>query len=65
MLLLNPQQHVNVILPKMLNQIVILPVHHFIMKPLLITLEIPNMKLMYHQLKIIGNIMQENKENNI
>ena len=43
-LLLNPQLHVNVLLPKLLNQLVILLVHQFMMTPLLVTLSIPHMK---------------------
>ena len=65
MLLLNPQQHVNVLLKKLFHQIVILPVHQLIMKPLMITLVIPHMNDMHHQLTMSGNIMQENMGNNI
>ena len=44
MLLLNPQQHANVLLPKLFNQVVILTLHQSIMTPLMITLTMPHMK---------------------
>ena len=65
MLLLNPQVHIDVLLPKLLNQILILSVNKFGMIPLLMTLSIPHMKYMYHHLSINGNIMQEKIGKNI
>ena len=65
MLLLNPQLHINVIIPKLLIKIVILLVHQFIIKPLLITLAIPHMKYIYYQLTTSGKIIQEKMDNNI
>ena len=59
MLLLNPHQNANVLLPKLLHKTVILTVHQLIMTPLLITLEIPHMKYMYHKLTTRGKVMQE------
>ena len=55
MLLLNPQLYINVLLTKLLNQIVILPL---MMTPLLITLAKPHIKHMYHELKMSGKIVQ-------
>ena len=42
-LLLNPQLHINVLIPKLLNKKFILPVHQLITATLLITLSIPHM----------------------
>ena len=44
---------------KTVCHIFILTVHQLIMMPLLITLEIPHMNYIYHQLTISGNIMQK------
>ena len=63
--LLNPQLYMNVLLRILLNKIVILTVHQFRMTPLMIILAIPHMKQIYHQLIIIGIIMQINMGNNI
>ena len=65
MLLLNPQLHINVLLKKLLNKIVILSVNKFVFAPLMITLVIPHMKYMYHKLTIHVNIIQGNMGNNI
>ena len=64
-LLLNPQLHINVILPKLLNKIFILPVHKLIMKSILITLEIMHKKYMFNKFTISVNSMRENMVNNI
>ena len=64
-LLLNKQLDMNVILKIVLNQIFILPVHKLKTTPLLIILEIPNMKHIYHQLTMSGEIIQENTGKNI
>ena len=58
MLLLNPHQHVNVLLLKLFYQIVILPVHQFIITPLMITLAIPHKKYIYYQFTTSRKSMQ-------
>ena len=64
-LLLNTQPHVNFLLPKILNQLVILSLNQFVMTPLLITLEIPYMNFIYHQFTMSGNITKEKTGKNI
>ena len=56
---LNPQLHINVLLTKLFKKIIILPVHQFIMKPLLINLAVPHIKYIKKKLTMSGKIMQE------
>ena len=65
MLLLNPLLHINVILRGLINQIVILTVHQFIITPRLIILPVLHMNHMCHWLTMIINIMRENMGNSL
>ena len=65
MLLLNTQLHMNVVALILLNKMVILKAHQFIMTPLMIILAIAHIKQMYHQLKMSEKIMQEHMVNNL
>ena len=63
-LLLDPLLPMNFLLIMMLNQKIILTVHILIMTPRLIVSAVLNIKHMYHQLIISGNIIQENMGKN-